>query len=58
MALQGIIALTLLVWGAVAVLVGYSEMKARREYSAAISETETTPREPANEAAATDSSLS
>ena len=38
MALQGLTALSFLVLGLVAVLVGYSEMKARREYNAAVLE--------------------
>lgn len=58
MALQGIVALTLLAWGCIAILVGYSEMKARREYSAAIRENESLSREPANETSAVDSPLS
>jgi hypothetical protein len=34
-ALKGILVLSLLVWGAIFVLVGYSEMKARREFESA-----------------------
>lgn len=34
--LQALIALGLLFWGGVAVLIGYSEMKARREYDQAV----------------------
>ena len=34
-ALKGIVVLSLLAWGAIFVLVGYSEMKARREFETA-----------------------
>ena len=37
-ALKGVLVLSLLFWGAIVTLIGYSEMKARREYAAAISD--------------------
>lgn len=36
--LRGVLALSLMFWGLVSVLVGYSEMKARREYTAAVND--------------------
>jgi hypothetical protein len=36
--LMGIIPLTLIVWGGIIVLIGYSEVKARREYNKAVGE--------------------
>jgi len=35
-ALQGILVVTLLLWGVIVTLIGYSEKKAQREYQAAV----------------------
>jgi hypothetical protein len=39
LALQGIVVLSLFFWGAILLLVGYSEQKAAREFVKAVSET-------------------